>query len=198
MLLIPQATTRLYSWLYSYWYNKRLCSIPPLIQHYYVTLIPWYSKLLRYHSYWYNTLICYYSLIDTTSYYVTILLLIQQIYITIPQLIQQSIRLPFSHWYSKLLVHILVLYNNLWQHYTSIDTANYLILDTAISTTTIQQGFSKLSYDRTILLIQNTNNLFYNWYNNLNVLIQQPIMSTYYHCYSKLLRYYTPIDIASY
>ena len=45
--LIQQATT----WLYSYRYNKLLCSIPLLIQHYYVSLILWYSKILRYHSY---------------------------------------------------------------------------------------------------------------------------------------------------
>ena len=146
---------------------------------------------------WYNNLICYYSPIDTTSYYVTILLLIQQSYITILQLIQQLIcsynptdtqsiiMLLFFHWYSKLPCIILLLttyvtipqliqqttmlthhhwYNKPLQYYTSIDTASYYVHTTisipwyltAISTTTIQQWFSKLSYDRT-----------YSWYRTL-------------------------------
>ena len=115
---------------------------------------------------WYNNLICYYSPIDTTNYYVNILLLIQQSHSTILQLIQQLIcSLTHQHWY-----------NNPLQYYISIDSASYYV-HTTISI--LWYWYSNLNYyystmiphafyDRTILLIQTPNKLLYKWYNNLN------------------------------
>ena len=194
----------------------------PMIQHYYVIIILGYSKLSRYHSYGYNKLICDYSPIDTTSYYGTIPLSIQQPYITILQLIQQIIcsynptdtqsiiMLLFFHWYSKLPCNILLL--------TTYVTTPQLIQQTTMPIQRSQYydtWYSNLNYYYSTMI----QHAFQSWYiNNLFryiILIQQQIydmtlrilfhapmtqqniMSLYSYHYSKLLLLY-PIDTTSY
>ena len=81
---------------------------------------------------WYNKLLCYYNTTDTTisQYYTPIDTKINML-VNTPTLIQQPTTVLYLNWFSKLLCS----YNDL----------NTMILDTAISTTTIQQWLRTLS-----------------------------------------------------
>ena len=137
--LIQQATTV----LYLNWYSKLLCSYNNLNIMIPDTAIPtttiqqWFRKLPHYTILLDNNLLRYYTPIDTAIYYVNILLLLQQ-----------TITLLYSYWYSKLLVKYSYWYNKLIRHYTPITTAAYYVI--------------------TLLLIQQAIMLIYSyWYNNL-------------------------------
>ena len=106
------------------------------------------------YSNWYK-LFWHYTPLDTTIYYVTIFLLIQQATMS-----------PNSHWYCKLLCYYTIIdtwYSNLAYYHTTIDSAslpiNLRYLDTKLNPL-----------------------LYYNWYSNLNemiLLIQQSTILIY-------------------
>ena len=132
------------------WYSKLPHDYTPIIiqQAIIMSYTPIDTTLLRYSNsmiqhaitsplLWYNNLICYYSPIDTTNYYVNILLLIQQSHSTILQLIQQVIcSLTHQHWY-----------NNPLQYYISIDSASYYVHTNDLNTMILIQQSQLLLFN---------------------------------------------------
>ena len=133
-----------------------------------------------------DTIICYYTLIDTASYYVTILLSNNNLrhYIpidtasfsaTIPpntiisSVIQQEHNSSLYQW--EYRAHW---YNNPLRHYTSPDTATYYVI--------ILYWYNLILYYPPIDIAI--------YYVTIFLLIQQTNMLLYFYCYSHPIRYY--------